>query len=196
MKFCGEDYDVMKLMKAADEGDVDAMRIFITLCYSSDDRELYERTKDKWFEYVKKMAVAGDAIGYIWMADAFSRGELVEKDVKRAIEFYLKAADEGISFGYECIGDLYFKGNGVPVDYEKAYKYIMKSRKKSGMSFYLLGEMYRQGLYVKQNMSRARQYYRRAIGDGKYPEYKDMYAEFAEERLKGNYEELKGEYED
>ena len=195
MQFCGENYDVMKLMKDADEGDLDAMRMFVTLCYSSPDKDLYERTKDKWIEYVKKMAIAGDPVGYIWIGDMFEEGRVTKRDVRKAIEFYQKAADEGISFGYECIGKIYYDGKGIDSDYEKAYKYIMKSRKKSGMSFYLLGEMYRQGLYVKQNMSRARSYYRKALGDGSYPEYEDMYAEFAAERLKGNYEELRGDYE-
>ena len=196
MKFCGEDYDVMKLMKYADEGDTDAMRMFVTLCYSSEDRKVYEATKEKCLEYVRKMAVSGDAIGYIWMADALERGELVQKNIPKAIELYEKAAKEGMTFGYECIGELYYKGKDIPRDYEKAYKYIMKSKKKSGVSFYILGEMYRQGLYVKANKSRARQYYKKALGDGKYPEYTDMYAEFAMKRLEGYEGELKPDYED
>ena len=193
MKFCGEAYDVMKLMKEADEGDLEAMRLFITLCYISEDENIYEATKDKWFEYVKKMSAAGNAVGDIWMADVFVKGEYVKRDVHRAIEFYQKAADEGMDFGYECIGKLYFEGNGVPQDYEKAYKYIMKSKRKSGMSHYLLGEMYRQGLYVKKDIDIASEYYRKVIGNGTNAEFKDMYGEFAEERLKGNFGTLKGE---
>ena len=191
MQFCGRNYDVMRLMKYADEGDLDAMKMFVTLCYTSSDVDLYKRTKDKWFEYIKRLAAAGDTVGYIWMGDILAEGKYTKKDAHKAIEFYQKAADEGTGFGYECIGKIYYDGNGVPTDYEKAYKYIMKSRKKSGMSYFLLGEMYRQGLYVKQNMSRAKEYYRKVVGDGSFNEYEDMYAEFAAERLKGNFEELK-----
>ena len=191
MQFCGEDYDVMKLMKAADEGDTDAMRMFVTLCYANLDRDIFENTKEKCLEYVKKMAADGDVVGYIWLADAFVKGELIHKNINKAIEFYHKAADEGVGFGYECIGKLYYEGKDIPADYEKAYRFIMKSRKKSGMSYYYLGEMYRLGQYVNQNNSRARQYYRRALGDGKYPEYEDMYSEFARKRLEGYEGELK-----
>ena len=195
MRFCGEDYDVMKLMRAADEGDTDAMRMFVTLCYANLERDIYENTKEKCFEYIKKMAADGDGIAYIWMADVFVKGELVQKNINKAIEFYHKAADEGVGFGYECIAKLYYEGKDIPADYEKAYRFIMKSRKKSGMSYYLLGEMYRQGLYVRKNISRSRQYYRRALGDGKHPEYPDMYAEFAQKRLDGYVGELKKDYE-
>lgn len=196
MVFCNKNYDVMKLMKAADEGDTDAMWLFVSLCYASDDREIYENTKEKCFGYVKKLAAARNHLGYIWMADALVRGELVPKDTRRAIEFYEKAADVGDGYGYECIGALYFEGDGVPQDYDKAYAYFKKSKSQSSSTLYMIGEMYRMGVHFKQNMKKANKYYQMIVdGAGDYPEeYMDKYYEFALERLKGNFGDLEAAY--
>lgn len=195
MQFCGEEYDVMKLMKAADDGDMDAMRMFVTLCYANLEGEVFENTKEKCFEYIKQMAANGDGVAYIWLAASFVKGEFVKKNINKAIEFYQKAAEKGISYGYECIGQLYYDGKDIPTDYEKAYRFIMKSKRKSGMSLYLLGEMYRLGRYVNQNNRRARQYYRRALDDERYLKYEDVYSTFARKRLEGYEGELKGDWE-
>ncbi len=41
MNFCGKEYELLDLMKRADEGDVDAMRDFVILCYSHQDEGMY-----------------------------------------------------------------------------------------------------------------------------------------------------------
>ena len=183
MNFVGKEYELLDLMKRADEGDVDAMRDFVTLCYTHQDEGMYEATKDKWLKYVKKMAEEENAVGYIWLGDAFKTGVLGEKNIPKAIEHYQKAAENGMEFGYECIAEIYFAGNGVPKDYEKAYDYIMKSANPSSSSCYILGEMYRQGLYVEENMELAKQYYEQAAERGSFAGNMDDYAELAAKRL-------------
>ena len=195
MRFYNKDYDVTELMKKADAGDLEAMRMFITLCYSVPEKGIYEATEGKWMGYLKKLAAAGDTSGYIWMGDILERGDYVKRDIRKAIELYQKAAEAGESFGYECIGKIYFEGTDIGADHEKAYNYIMKSENKSFMSYYILGEMYRLGLYVKKDPDTARMYYKKTLENGIHPEYPDMYQEFAQKRLEGYEGELKPEYE-
>ena len=163
VNLCGDDYDLNEIAIKADEGDIRSMGMFVNLCMSA-DRDIYDKTRNKWFEYIKKLAAMGNTYGYIWMADLYERGDCVKKDIHHAILFFQKAAEAGEKYGYECIAKIYYEGRDIEPDYEKAYKYIMKSRKKSGMSYYILGELYREGRYVKKNRSRSRLYYRKARG--------------------------------
>ena len=72
---------------------------------------------------------------------------------------------------------IYFNGTEVPADYEKAYAYFTKDDgKKSFCTRYALGEMYRQGLYVEQDVQKAWDYYTGIATDrSPYYELDDYY---------------------
>jgi TPR repeat protein len=193
MKFCGREYDVNELMEQADDGNLDAMTMLVTLVYATEDKEGLESAEKRCVEYIKKLAKAGDIHGYVWMADALVKGSGVKKNIHKAIEFYQKAAEAGDSFGYECIGEIYYKGEDVPVDYDKAYEYFAKAETPSSNTLFYLGEMFRLGNHFEKNIDCANKCYRKIIDDAEalqIEEAKDMYYEFAVERLAGNYEEL------
>ena len=196
MRFCGHDYDVLELMKKADDGNLDAMSMLVTLVYATEDKAGLEAAENKCIGYVKELAKAGDTHGYIWMADALANGRGIQKDVQKAIEFYEKAAEAGDTFGYECIGEIYYKGEDVPADYDKAHDYFCKAETPSSNTLFYLGEMFRLGQYYKKSIERANKCYQRIVDDAEalnIEEAKDMFYEFAVERLKGNYGELKSE---
>ena len=127
------------------------------------------------------------------MADALANGRGVQKNIQKAIEFYEKAAKAGDTFGYECIGEIYYKGEDVPADYEKAHDYFSKAETPSSNTLFYLGEMFRLGQYYEKSIERANKCYQRLVDDAdalNIEEAKDMYYEFAVERLAGNYGEL------
>ena len=101
---------------------------------------------------------------YIFMGDERWHGTFFEKDTEKALLYYGKAADKGQEFAYECIGDIYYESD--PADYEKAYLCYMTPENKSPDALYKLGEMYRMGLYVEQDVKRALEYYRETINTG------------------------------
>lgn len=193
MKFCGREYDVNELMEQADDDNLEAMIMIVTLVYSTKDKVGLESAEKRCIKYIKKLAKAGDIHGYIWMADALVKGRGVKKNVQKAIEFYQKAAEAGDSFGYECIGELYYKGEDIPADYDKAYEYFTRVEIPSSNTLFYLGEMFRLGLYFEKNIERANKCYRKIIEDAEnlqIEEAKDMYYDFAVERLAGNYGDL------
>ena len=68
----------------------------------------------------------------------------------------------------------------------------MKAEERSDEVLYRLGEMYRLGQYVEQDLDKANEYYQKVIDMGDFMPESDMDLFFhcAEERLKGNYGEL------
>ena len=188
-------YDLIQLIQKADEGDIDAMKAFINICFASESRDVFDAAQNKCFSYIRKLATEGDAVGYIRMADELIRGVNIKKDVGRALELYQMAVDAGETVGYEFMAYMYYYGTEIPVDYEKAYNLIMKSEFDCTESYFVLGEMYRLGLFLEKSMEKAVEYYQKIIDVGEYMPGSDIDWIFycASERLKGNYEELKQE---
>ncbi len=157
-----------ELMRRADKGDKSAMIKFISRCYLSKNEVFKKQMEWKCNEYINRLAMSDHPAGCIWLADLLLSGENnVRKDVKTALLLYKKAGDEGDQFGYECVAHEFFEGKHLPANYEKAYKYLSKLNKPSIGSQYMLGEMYRKGLYVDRDEDKARECYDEAIRMGK-----------------------------
>ena len=103
------------------------------------------------------------------------------QNINKAICYYVKAIKAGILFGYECIGGIYFHIGKDDADYRKAY-YCLTAVLTHGGSLtfggnYMLGEMYRKGLFVEKNIEKAKRYYEKVVtSDMEYRELDEYYS--------------------
>lgn len=133
--------------------------------------------------YVHDFVLPGEVA--VLIGSAYERGDKYrDKDAGAAMEWYREAADEDVAYANACMGKLYFKGEGVEQDHEKAYELFMKSGPEETMPLYYLGLMYEEGLYVDSDVSKAKEYYGKAVRD--IPEgmfFGDYHYELAKRRL-------------
>ncbi len=115
----------------------------------------------------------------------YDKGTIFPKDDKKRIECYEEAMKHGVKIGAECLGEMYFLGDGVERDYEKSYEMFMKfDGNASFIKPYYLGEMYRNGFYVQQNMELAEQEYKKIIESEVSMKSADIYYDKAAGRLR------------
>lgn len=170
-----EKYNLYELIQQADGGDLEAMDTLVSLLvaeeYMEDDSD--GDIAERYISYLQQLADAGKTEAYIMLGDAYKDGKWVLQDRDEAIRLYEKAVENGVLFGNESIGMLYYEeGN-----YERAYDYLTKDDgSKSFCSYYSLGEMYRQGLYVEKSDENACEYYALIAESGfEYAELDDYY---------------------
>ncbi len=74
------------------------------------------------------------------------------QDFGKALHYYELAAENGSRQAQENLGYCYYYGRSVPVDYEKAFHYFLLGALDGHIiSLYKIGDMYRNGYYVKKN---------------------------------------------
>lgn len=169
-------YNLLELLQKADSGDLEAMETAVSFFVDQgylDNPDIYNR----YLSYLQKMAEAKSAVACIMLGDTYAYGDGVPADPDKAIRYYDAAAQNGENFGNECIGMLYYSGKIVPRNYQKAFEYFMKGgAHKSLCTLYMLGEMYRLGLYVGKSPETACDYYSKIVfTNEKYPEKDDNY---------------------
>ncbi len=125
-------------------------------------------------DYFDYLIECGEWAMYITVGGEYGSGEIYEQDVEKQIECYEKAIEKGIDMGYDCLAELYFEGNNIPHDYEKAYKYLSSYEgEASNVKKFILAEMYRQGLYLKKDVEKAKELYRSIVDDDLSMKYDD-----------------------
>lgn len=87
-----------------------------------------------------------------------------EQSFKKAMKLYQMAAEHGSRQAQENLGYCYYYGRDGKVDYEKAFHYFALGAFDGHIiSLYKIGDMYRNGYYVKKNEVEAFHIYRRCI---------------------------------
>jgi len=163
-----EEHSLAETLAEAEKGNREAMFTVVLQIgqtgYADDDDTINLLVK-----YLTILADEGDSVCMIMLAGHYEQGDGVPKDINKAIELYEKAAKNGYAFGFECIGLMYFRGRDVPKDYGKAWQYIRKAGKENGYygssacTWYAVGEMYRNGWEVKQDLPKAEEYYDKVV---------------------------------
>lgn len=91
-----------------------------------------------------------------------SRG--FEQSFENALAYYTMAAENGSRQAQENLGYCYYYGRNTPVDYEKAFHFFALGAFDGHLiSLYKIGDMYRNGYYVKKNEKEAFLIYQRCI---------------------------------
>lgn len=108
--------------------------------------------------------------GYLWgdarsaekLGVLYELGEFVEKDIDKAIGLYKEAIEKGNEHAYFSLGDLYINLE----NYYSARECLEKAIEADDYSYILLGNIYEDGLGVKQDHEKAREYYEKAYESG------------------------------
>ena len=107
---------------------------------------------------------------YLFAAYIHEHGGLgAGQDLGKALFYYQKAAETfGAVEGYLGVARLCYFGQGVTQDYDRAFRCYswVEHEIDNGIAFHMLGRMYQHGQGVRRDMSKARDYYRRAIDKG------------------------------
>lgn len=148
---------------------------------------------DKWnqvllIEYLYELAEHHDPNAYIMIGDLYEHGlkPWIPQDICKAIKYYVKAIRADILYGYECIGMLLFYRGKNDDDYRTALNFFLAVSTHDGKlsfgGYYALGEMYRQGLYVKQDTSKAKRCYEKIIKSDLEYRNQDEYYKLAQKQ--------------
>ncbi len=91
-------------------------------------------------------------------------GRIGEQSYSKAIEYYTIAANGGCRQAQENLGYCYYYGRDTKIDYEKAFHYFALGAFDGQIcSLYKIGDMYRNGYYVKKNELEAFRIYNRCL---------------------------------
>ena len=132
-----------------------------------------------WQTYITKALEYGDKDGI---------HKYVPTDYQMKENLLKEAVKHGVDYGYSCLGEMYFLGEldsiyGEENKYKNAYEYFVKGPQNQTMPLYYLGEMYKDGLYVKKDIDKAIEYYK-AVTNVNHPMIKeDLHYNMATERL-------------
>lgn len=91
-------------------------------------------------------------------------GRAGEQSYAKALKYYTIAADGGCRQAQENLGYCYYYGRNTAVDYEKAFHFFALGAFDGHIrSLYKIGDMYRNGYYVKKNACEAFCIYKRCL---------------------------------
>ena len=116
----------------------------------------------------KKLANKGSLKSQKRLAEIYTDGDLGNVDHKEAFSWLLMAAKQGDAESQMTVGASYLTGqHGVRRDLEEAVLWLRKSAEKDfGPAQMMLGVYYSDGLVVKADPDRAKQWLERAVASG------------------------------
>ena len=114
-----DDYDntIAWWKKAAETGNVDAMRRLGDLYEDGDGVAADHKTALQWF---MKAAEKDDEYSQNLIGECYLKGNGLPRDAKKAVQWFEKAAEQGHRNAYYNLGLCYLQGKGVKQDYKKA----------------------------------------------------------------------------
>ncbi|GAA7204693.1 hypothetical protein HpBGD72_01100 [Helicobacter pylori] len=109
-------------------------------------------------KYIEKACELNDGRGCYLLGEFHeSGGGTVKKDLKKAIQYYVKACELNEMFG--CLSLV----SNSQINKQKLFQYLSKACElNSGNGRSFLGDLYRSGDGVKQNLTKAAQFYSKA----------------------------------
>lgn len=175
--------------KAAEQGYAYAQNELGVLYYNGQGVKRNYGEALKWF---RKAAGQGNAVSYGWLGTMYYEGQGVKKDYSEALKWFRKAADQGDAVNQVNLGWMYENGQGVRQNNATALKWYRKaaaqgdaeakrriralsqsSAQKSkgaghtaGQYEYDQGWKYEHGNGVRQDYSKAWEWYRKAAERG------------------------------
>ncbi len=168
----GKERECFKWAKKSAEQDYAVGQNLLGICYSNGigvGEDHYEA-----FEWFEKAANNGFGMGMYNLAGCYYYGDGTREDYRKAVEWYEKVLNNDIVDDdekaqiYENLGWMYFDGgNGIRQDYQKAYDYFHKAADLGNEeAANMVGRMYSEGYYVRKSISKANEWYRKAIDGG------------------------------
>lgn len=150
------------------------IRALLILYYNKELSGKTNKYKDyKKVEYYALQNANNDAYACDFLGQIYSEGgDGVSQDFNKAFYWWNKGAklgDTDDAMCYSNLGWLYLNGKGVNTNYKKAFeafKSAIAINKTDSYSFYNIGEMFKNGQYVKANRDSAKYYIQKAAEYG------------------------------
>ncbi len=120
-----------------------------------DKKEVSQQEKELYVNLLEELALENDKDAISEIGYAYNEGDrFFPCDYYKAVPYLEKMGENGDYFAYNVLGYIYYYGrvnNKIP-EYDKAFKYFSLGN-IGGIfeSTYKLGDMYKNGYYVKQN---------------------------------------------
>ena len=160
------------LRRAADEGDREAVLVFV-LMYSNGfgarkDAEEAKKWNLRLLDLQRDEAVRGILSAQISLGLVYRYGgEYVAQDFAEALKWYRKAAEQGSEEAEYTVGEFYHEGLGVTKDFKEALRWWKRSA-EHGYEYaqYALGSLYVEGRETKKNVAEGLKWYRKAADQG------------------------------
>lgn len=128
------------------------------------DYSEFQENVDRGYEYMTKLADAGEEKAMIILADKHYSND----EYEQALAWYHKAEQGKDPYVLYSLGVMYFDGEGVPADYKKANEYYLAAA-QAGESdaMYQLAFSYNDGKGVEQDYAKAAHWFEKAadLGD-------------------------------
>ena len=151
-------------------------RIGKMYCYGLGTEQDYFQAFD-WF---LKSVEQGNRFAQFSLANLYYYGNGVDKDLSQAFLWYQKSASQGQPYASYAVAQMYSKGEYVTKDDDTAQQYYKQAlsgfldleRKEQAVDnlFYKIGMMYKNGLGMDINVSKAIEYFQRSA-DNKWSSY-------------------------
>ena len=116
-----------KLLKAAQEGDIESMNL---LARAYNDGIGRVADPGKAFSLWQKTAEMGDAEGLYYVGVSYGTGDVVSHDYIKSTQYLQKAADQGYTDAIYQLGVYKMQGFGCATDWKEALKYFMAAAEK------------------------------------------------------------------
>ncbi|MDR0301884.1 MAG: sel1 repeat family protein [Treponema sp.] len=174
MKNKDVNYEYELLSQLAEDGDLFAMRKVLNLAFKNSMQDLNHSEKMKAFKYLKILAENKDNEALLILGWFYYGGEpeFVESDYKKAEYYYNEAINtKPIDFNdnkntadaLNSLGYCYYYGRNNKPDYKKAFQCYGKAAcLNHSNAMYKIGDMYKEGLYVKKSIKAAFYWYKKS----------------------------------
>ena len=170
-------YEYEILVKLAKNNDLFAIRRILDYYFENRNSENIrveeiEIDKQQIIKYLKLLIENDDSNAMLVLGALHYTGEdgIAEQDYSKAEYFYNKAINmKPINYNYNTtalnnLGYVYFYGKNNVQDYSKAFLYFGKAAcLQNSNAMYKIGDMYKNGIYVRKNIQKAFYWYKEAF---------------------------------
>lgn len=159
--------EAVRYLKESSNQNYDMAQALLAFLY--EEGHVLPQDKTKAMELYKLAAEQNNASANLNLGVMYYNGSNVEKDHKVALEYFKKVPLEEKPVVARYIGDIYL--NNVDLrDYKNALFYYSAAASTGDLdAFFALGEIYRKGLGVPKNVTKALPYYKFAASKGYAP---------------------------
>lgn len=174
---------ISQLTKKCENGDIAAMEALAAIYYEDHPEMMKGPAIPLVLDCYEKSAATGNQRSCLNLGSICFDGVYTQQDYTKAVELF-KTAIQGQDARLSAIaaaklGDCYFYGKGVDADIGKAFDCYLEGILYCNhpICLYKLGDMYRSGIFVKQDSKKAYFIYNKAKKESSMHFFNDGYAE-------------------
>ncbi|MGF1908408.1 sel1 repeat family protein [Vibrio kasasachensis] len=156
--FEGKDLEILKAAETSNDP-----QLLLSAANLLIEDSMFEENIEKGYEYITKLAQAGDQKAIIILADHHYGND----EYEQALAWYHKAEQGNDPYVQYSLGVMYFDGEGTEVNYQKANEYYLAAAKGGDSdAMYQLAFSYNNGNGVEQDFTKAAYWFEQSANLG------------------------------